>query len=87
MNEIVNTDYVTIVRKKGDSYIQEEISTRKMLPNSGTNGQNDCDSFSSSTFSLKQIYFTHVQCILNLLGAPLSNQSALKRFDTIIIDN
>ena len=32
MNEIFNKDFVTIVRKKGDSYVQEEISTHKMLP-------------------------------------------------------
>ena len=34
MENMFNKDFVTIVRKKGDSYVQEEINTRKMLPNS-----------------------------------------------------
>ncbi len=34
MEQLFSKDSVTIVRKKGDTYVQEEISTRKMLPNS-----------------------------------------------------
>ena len=39
MENLFNTDFVTIVRKKGDNYVQEEINTRKMLPNSYASDQ------------------------------------------------
>ena len=32
MNEIFNKDFVTIVRKKGDNYMQKEISTTRCTP-------------------------------------------------------
>lgn len=36
MEKMFSTDTVTIVRKKGDNYMQEEISTCKMLPGTET---------------------------------------------------